>query len=648
MLQVKRNIYNPILRPNPRASWESYAAFNGNVLKDGDTYHMFYRAMSNEQNYQGYGNIRLSTIGHAMGKDGYTFGDRNLFIKPELDWERFGCEDPRATKFEDTYFIFYTALSTNPPQAKGIRVAVALSKDLKTITEKHLVTPFNAKAMALFPERVNGKITAILTVNTDNPPTHIAIAQFDTIDQIWSDAYWREWYRHLDEHRIHLKRMKTDQVEVGAPPVKTKCGWLFTYSYIINYTTPHPVFTVEMIMLDPQNPTRVIGRIPEPVLEPQEPYEFEGIVRNVVFPTGVTVSDDTLNLYYGATDTTCCVATASYSNILSHFEHTTAALPKLVRYEGNPILEPIAQHPWEAKAVFNPAVLYANNEVFLLYRALSNDDTSTIGCAVSRHGLHIDERLAEPAYVPRAPFEMKKNSGGGSGCEDPRLTRIGDRIYMCYTAYDGVDNPRVALTSILYDDFIHKKWIWKMPQLISPPGMDDKDACVLEEKVNGKYVIFHRIGHDIVLDYVDSLAFKEDEWLQVHAVITPRKGWWDSRKIGISAPPFKTPDGWILLYHGISEADNEYRVGAMLLKLDDPATVLSRTEFPLLEPELDFEKIGIVNNVVFPCGGTVINGTIYVYYGGADKVIGLATISLSELLEFLKERSIRKHLLGDC
>lgn len=647
MLQVKRYIQNPIIAPNPASSWESWATFNGNVIRDNDLYHIFYRAMGNEQNYQGYGNFRLSSVGHAVSKDGFNFTDRSIYLHPEFEWERFGCEDPRMTKFEDTYFLFYTALATNPPQAKGIRVGVALSKDLKTIQERHLVTPFNAKAMALFPERVNGKITAILSVNTDNPPSHIAIAQFDTIDQIWSDSYWRDWYRQLNEHRIHLKRMKTDQVEVGAVPVKTPLGWLFTYSYIINYTTAHPVFTVEMVMLDPANPRHVIGRIPEPVLEPQEPYEFEGIVRNIVFPSAITVADDDMHIYYGATDTTCCVATASYQNILSHFEKTTAELPKLIRYEGNPLLEPEAEHPWEAKAVFNPAVLQAENKTYILYRGLSNDDTSTVGCAISQSGVHIDQRFPDPVYIPRASFEMKKNNNGGSGCEDPRLTRIGDTVYMCYTAYDGVNNPRVALTSMLYEDFINHKWIWKMPQLISPPGMDDKDACIFEEKINGKYVIFHRIGQDIVLDYVDSLNFAEGQWLQVRDVITPRKGWWDSRKIGISAPPISTPDGWVLLYHGISEADNEYRVGAMLLQKDHPATVLSRTEFPLLEPELQFEKEGIVNNVVFPCGAAVIKGVLHVYYGGADKVVGLATIPLQELLDYLKERSERRHLLAD-
>lgn len=644
MLRVKRYPQNPILSPDPNVPWESWATFNGNVVKEGDMFHMFYRAMSGPQNYHGHNDFRLSVIGHAKSKDGFKFTDRTQFLQPVYEWERYGCEDPRATKFEDMYFVFYTAISTWPPEAKGIRVAVALSKDLETVQERHLVTPFNAKAMMLFPERVNGKITALLTVNTDNPPTHVAMAQFDSVEQIWSDDYWREWYRHLEEHRIHLKRMKTDQIEVGAPPLKTEKGWLFLYSYILNYTTPKPTFLVEMAMLDSKNPQHLIGKIQEPLLEPQEPYEYEGIVRNIVFPSGLVKEKDDLHLYYGATDTTCAVATVPYDNVMSQFERTTAEIPKLTRFEGNPILEPKSWHPWESKAVFNPAVLRGDNELFILYRALSEDNTSTIGCAISHTGLHIDERFSDPVYIPREEFEKKKNPGGGSGCEDPRLTRMGDTVYMCYTAYNGVDSPRVALTSILYDDFIHRKWIWKKPALISPPGIDDKDACILEEKIKGKYVIFHRIGQDIVLDYVDSLVFPENKWLQIQSVITPRKGWWDSRKIGISAPPIKTPHGWLLLYHGISGADSEYRVGAMLLKLDEPGTVLSRTEFPILEPEPVYERLGLVNNVVFPCGAAVLHDTLYTYYGGADKVVGLATAPLESIVSYLLERSIKKFL----
>ena len=93
------------------------------------------------------------------------------------------------------------------------------------------------------------------------------------------------------------------------------------------------------------------------------------------------------------------------------------------------------------------------------------------------------------------------------GCEDPRLTRIGEQVYMTYVAYDGHSHPRVALSSIHIDDFLNKKWNWKKPVLISPPYIVDKNACILPEKINGKYVIFHRVFPNILIDFVDDLRF---------------------------------------------------------------------------------------------------------------------------------------------
>ena len=98
-------------------------------------------------------------------------------IAPEEDWERFGCEDPRVTKIDDKYYIFYTALSVYPFAAEGIKVAVAVTKDFKKIEERHLVTPFNAKAMVLFPEKINGKYVALLTAHTDTPPVKICLGR---------------------------------------------------------------------------------------------------------------------------------------------------------------------------------------------------------------------------------------------------------------------------------------------------------------------------------------------------------------------------------------------------------------------------------------------------------------------------------------
>jgi predicted GH43/DUF377 family glycosyl hydrolase len=266
---------------------------------------------------------------------------------------------------------------------------------------------------------------------------------------------------------------------------------------------------------------------------------------------------------------------------------------------------------------------------------MSGDNTSVIGYASSPDGVDITERLEEPIYTPRADFEQKKNPGGNSGCEDPRITKIGNRIYMCYTAYDGTNPPRVAFTSIDAKDFVNHQWKWTDPVLISPPNMDDKDAAVFPRKIGGKYIFLHRLGSEIWIDRVDDLEFKNGKYLGGEVLMRPRDTAWDSKRIGISAPPIETPYGWLLLYHGISKRTGHYNVRAALLDLKDPAKILYRTHDPLLEPTPAYERQGIVPNVVFPCGAVVLRHQLYVYYGGADKVVGVASIDVDLLVEGL-------------
>ncbi len=302
------------------------------------------------------------------------------------------------------------------------------------------------------------------------------------------------------------------------------------------------------------------------------------------------------------------------------------------RSEHNPIISPIAEHPWEAVATFNPGAIYLGGKTHILYRAFSKDNTSTIGYAVSEDGLKITERLPEPIYIPREDFEIKKAENVYSGCEDPRLTKIGENIYMCYTAYDGVNPPRVAITSITEKDFLARNWKWEKPFLITPPGFDDKDTCIFPEKYKEGYFVIHRVGNEICGDYLSSLDFAHESVKKCIHIIGPRENSWDSAKVGITAPPIKTKYGWLLLYHGVSKSHGTYRVGALLLDLKDPAIVLARSTDPIFEPEAEYEKKGLVNNVVFPCGMILRKGLLYIYYGGADTVVGVATMKLDILL----------------
>ncbi len=644
MFVLWRSHHNPILAPYRDHYWEDFAVFNMSVVKRGKFYYGVYRALGGEDSMRTP--KQMSVIGIARSKDVMHFDGRTQFITPSEEWDKYGCEDPRITYFEGKYYTFYTALSKYPFEASGIKVAVAISKDLKKVDEKHLVTPFNAKAMALFPERVNGKVTVILTANTDSPPAKIAIAQADKIEDLWDENFWKRWYANIDEYVLNFTRNSGDHVEVGAAPLKTKHGWLLIYSHIKHYfdsSVEHErVFGIEALLLDSVNPTKIIGQTLGPMMTPREPYELVGHVSDIVFPSGAIIEGDMLHIYYGAADTAIGIAHVNLTDLISSMRKETQERWYFKRGEHNPIISPDKIRPWESKAVFNPAAIMLKKKVHLLYRALSDDNTSTIGYAESKDGLNISERHALPIYVPREDFEMKKVSGGNSGCEDPRLTKIGNTIYMCYTAFDGIGPPRVALTSISVKDFLNKKWRWSKPVLITPPGLDDKDTCILPEKINGKYFVMHRVGNEICGDYVKSLNFKNEMVDTCIRIIGPRKNTWDSSKVGITAPPIKTRHGWLLLYHGVSKSHSTYRLGAVLLDLKDPAIVLARTSDPIFWPQEKYEKEGVVNNVVFPCGMILKDKTLYIYYGGADTVIGVATMNIDIILRALTRNSKRK------
>ena len=171
---------------------------------------------------------------------------------------------------------------------------------------------------------------------------------------------------------------------------------------------------------------------------------------------------------------------------------------------------------------------------------------------------------------------------------------------------------------------------------MSRPGVIDKNACLLPEKIRGKYVIFHRIYPDILIDFIDDLDFDgETTWLKGEYKISPRPNHWDSRKIGVGSPPLKTSKGWLVIYQGVGEQDSSrYKMGAMLLALEDPTHVVARSEEPILEPGAWYEKHGWKSDVVYPCGAVVKDGRLLVYYGGADEVVCVATAPLEK---FLKE-----------
>ncbi len=633
MFTVTRSEFNPLISPVKEHPWEAAAAFNGCPIMTGKKeMTMLYRAMS-EPDLLKPDHPSTSVIARAVSKDGIKFEDREMLILPDSDFDRYGCEDPRVSKVGGKYYIFYTALGGFPYGADNIKVAVAVSKDLKSIESKHLVTPFNAKGMAMFPEKIDGKYATLVTINTDRKPSDICYAEFDKPEDMWSANYWKDWLSNVDAHKLHIRRLPDDHLELGAPPVKTSKGWVVVYCHIQRYGRPDHVFGVEVLLLDLENPRRIIGRTKGPFMVPEMYYEHVGQVPHTIFPSGALINGRNLEVYYGATDTHVAMATIPLDSLLHSIG--TEEKKSLVRFPGNPIIAPRPGVLWEQDGTINPASIDIDGKTCIFYRAVAKGNISTFGYAESCDGFSIDYRSDKPVYFAREKFELKDGGGDNYGVEDPRFMRIGDRIYMTYTGYNGT-TPRVAVSSISVNDFTARKWsAWSKPEAITPDGVPDKDAAILPEKVNGMYMVFHRVHESVCADFVKTLDFSKERVTQCIEIISPRKGMWDGGKVGISTPPVKTKDGWLLLYHGVSWSTT-YRVGAVLLDLKDPTIVRARTGIPLFEPQEEYEHKGVVPNVVFPCGLTIRKGTVYMYYGAADYVIGVATIKLAKLLKMME------------
>jgi predicted GH43/DUF377 family glycosyl hydrolase len=429
----------------------------------------------------------------------------------------------------------------------------------------------------------------------------------------------------MSKHALpDVRRKENDHMEVAATPILTDEGWLLIYSHIQNYyDESHRIFGVEAVLLDRNDPQKIISKTEFPFLVPDESYERYGLVSNIVFPTGVRLHGDALHLYYGAADTFCAEAWMSLSDLLSAMRGDLRD-SYVTRVNAEPIMLAIPEHEWESAGVSNAAAIDIDGTVHLLYRATNPGNYSSIGYARLDDALNVVERLPEPVYKSRESFESH-------GTEDPRVSRIGDTIYLTYTAFDGT-HARGALSAISVADFVAHNFNWTPPQLLTPEGTDDKDICVLPGLVDGKSILYHRIDPNICADVLDT--FPPSELItRCIQILSPRPGMWDGIKVGAAGPPIKVEEGWLFIYHAVGP-DYVYRLGAALLD-ETGLTVLARTSLPIFEPVLSWEKNGLVNNVVFSCGTILRDDTLYIYYGGADTALGVATLSKKKLLKCL-------------
>ena len=403
-------------------------------------------------------------------------------------------------------------------------------------------------------------------------------------------------------------------------------------------------YILKALLCDIRNPLNILEKFNDPIWETSSEW-----AKHKITPVGVVKLEDKLLSYWTVAGKGLFVITHPFIDAVAKIRQNVpfAIINKLKQ---NPLIAPLVNNFWESKATFNPAAVHEKNKVHIIYRAIGDDDVSVLGYASSSDGVHFDDRYPQPVYTPRESFELSNpympkgdyssyaSGGGGSGgIEDPRITKINDKLYMTYVAYNGSSHPRVAITSIDEVDFHNKNWRWEKPVLISKPNEVDKNACILPEKVNGKYVIFHRVYPDILVDFVDSLEFDGKTFLKGEYKIEPRKDSWDSRKIGTGPPPVKTQDGWLMIYQAVGNQDcARYKMGAMLLSLTDPTRVLYRTREPILEPDKWYENDGFKAGVVYPCGSVVLGKKLIVYYGGSDSYVCGATCDIEKLVREIK------------
>lgn len=305
-----------------------------------------------------------------------------------------------------------------------------------------------------------------------------------------------------------------------------------------------------------------------------------------------------------------------------------------LRRVGGPILLPIAAHAWESRAVFNPGTVRDGNMIHMLYRAVEGENFSTIGYAKLNATGDVVERSDKPVIMRETDLEKH-------GCEDPRVVQYGDTYYIFYTAFDGAKpkesmNARIMLAETKDFQTFHKIGC-------IGPDVQDKDAMIFSEPIGRKVVFVHRILPGIQIaffDDIDHLIHPEARYwkhhlenLHRHTVLSPEFTW-EYIKIGAGPPPIRTEAGWLLIYHGVDK-NYVYRAGAALLEEKNPLKVVARFPYPILEPEMPYEKLGDVNMVVFPEGIVQFNDDLLIHYGAADKVIGLATCKLSEIIDAL-------------
>lgn len=314
----------------------------------------------------------------------------------------------------------------------------------------------------------------------------------------------------------------------------------------------------------------------------------------------------------------------------THYHYGTGLFK---RYEGNPILKP-ADWPYRVNSVFNGGATIYDDKVLLLIRCEDMCGFSHLTVATSEDGFTNWKIDKAPTMTP----DIEKHPEDFYGIEDPRIVKMEDDDFkdqyaITYTSFSEA-GPLVSLATT--EDFK----TFKRYGVVMPP--EDKDASLFPRKFNGRYVLIHRpsprnylTGAHMWISYSRDLKY----WGDSAILIPSRRGsWWDAYKVGLGPQPIETPDGWLIIYHGVktTASGSIYRLGLALLDLEDPSKVIRRCNEWVFGPVEEYERIGDVRDVAFPCGVVVKGDQLIMYYGAADITMAIATASLSEVLSYVK------------
>lgn len=340
---------------------------------------------------------------------------------------------------------------------------------------------------------------------------------------------------------------------------------------------------------------------------------------------------------------------------LSEFtkHHEAKKQPELLlkRPPINPILKPHA-NLWEAVSVMNPAAIHLDGKIHLIYRAIGADGVSRLGYASSNDGINFDTVLPYPVYAvlnPGGAGSIRRYSpvlypSGGSwgGCEDPRMVVIDENVYVTFNLFDNWV-LRIGVISISKDNFIANRFNKWSDAIILSNSNREKNWMLFPEKIHGKFAVLHGIIDEdenrVRIEYTDNLNdLSKQKFETVDPQTVPdKKIAWHMHVRSAGPPPIKTKYGWLVLYHAHDqEESSRYKLGAMLLDLNDPTKILHRSPHPILEPDAVYENDG-KPGVIYACGAVIKDDTMFVYYGGADKITAVASAPAESFLQALSQ-----------